>query len=187
MTANGADGVQPFPFDLPPAFLAQLGYERAAGPSALPESTREMLRRTNISEAEIAATEQAMLSRQPRRWVALYWQPAGDELAWDDGHGSGAGQLNHWLYLAFLHEPGPGRDNIYAWLTEHAVDLGSSEESATPLARGRPHREPGLCRPGGHRALSSGRGRVGIWRQNPGSPLLHGGGGAFPPGRRDVS
>ncbi len=32
MTAHGADGVRPFPFDLPPAFLAQLGYERAAGP-----------------------------------------------------------------------------------------------------------------------------------------------------------
>ena len=131
MTANGADGVQPFPFDLPPAFLAQLGYERATGPMPLPESTRAMLRRTNISEAQIAATELAMRTRQPRRWVALYWQPAGDELAWDDGHGSGAGQLDHWLYLAFLHELGPGRGNIYGWLVEHAVDLGSSEEPAT--------------------------------------------------------
>jgi len=131
MTANGADGVQPFPFTLPPAFLAQLGYERAAGPVVLPESTREMLRRTNISEAEIAATEQTLRARQPRRWVALYWQPAGDELAWDDGHGSGVGQLDHWFFLAFMHEPEPGRGNIYGWLTEHAVDLGSSEEPAT--------------------------------------------------------
>jgi len=131
MTTNGADGVQPFPFDLPPAFLAQLGYERTAGPSVMPEAVRTMLRQTSITEAQIAATEQAMLTRQPRRWVALYWQPAGDELAWDDGHGSGAGQLDHWLYLAFLHELGPGRGNIYGWLTEHAVDLGSSEEPAT--------------------------------------------------------
>lgn len=131
MTANGAAGVQPFPVDLPPAFLAQLGYERTAGPTALPELTREMLRRANISEAEIAAWEQTLGARQPRCWVGLYWQSAGDELAWDDGRGSGAGQLDHWLWLAFMHEPGPGRGAIYGWLVEHAIDLGSSEEPAT--------------------------------------------------------
>ncbi len=130
MTANGADGVQPFPFDLPPAFLAQLGYERAAGPTLMLEAARALLRRTNFTEAEIAATEEAMCARQPRRWVALFWESGSAELAWNDGRSSD-GQLDHWLYLAFMHEPGPGRGNIYGWLVEHAVDLGSSEEPAT--------------------------------------------------------
>lgn len=30
-----------------------------------------------------------------------------------------------------MHQPEPCRGNIYGWLVEHAVDLGSSEEPST--------------------------------------------------------
>jgi hypothetical protein len=66
----------------------------------------------------------------PRRYVALYWETAGDELAFEDGAHSGAGQLDCWPYLAHLH----GRRSFgptYGWLVEHEIDLDSSEEPAT--------------------------------------------------------
>ncbi len=87
----------PWPFPLPERFTEALGYERAAGPARMPESLRATLRRTNMTEAQIAEAEQSLLTRRPRRWVALYWEPAGDELGWTDGVASGAGQLAHWV------------------------------------------------------------------------------------------
>ncbi len=95
------------PFPLPERWTEQLGYERAAGPMRLPDTMCAMLRRTNISGAQIAATEQALATRRPRRFLALWWEPAGDELAFSDGAASGAGQLNHWMYLDYLYSRGP--------------------------------------------------------------------------------
>jgi hypothetical protein len=59
-------------------------------------------------------------------------EPAGDELASADGVHSGAGQLDHWLWLNYLHGRAPGvpppvLGQIGAWLHEHQVDLGSSD------------------------------------------------------------
>jgi len=42
------------------------------------------------------------------------------------------GDMRRWRdHATYQHELEPGRGNIYGWLTEHAVDLGSSEEPAT--------------------------------------------------------
>ena len=91
----------------------------------------ELLRRQGIVDNEPAAP------RGPRRYVALYWEPAGDELAFTDGVHSGAGQLNHWAWLDYLRgnftvrdAPLAGRP-IYGWLVEHQVGLGSSDAPAT--------------------------------------------------------
>jgi len=51
-------------------------------------------------------------------------EPAGDELAFADGVHSGAGQLNHWIWLDYLHGRTPGvpppvLGPIVAWLVEH--------------------------------------------------------------------
>jgi hypothetical protein len=125
-------GLIPWPFPLPDRFVDSLGYERAAGPMAMPESLRALLVRTNITEAQIAATERSLAARRPRRFVLLYWQPSGDELAYEDGQGSGAGQLDHWRYLQYLHgRRGTALGVIHGWLVEHEVNLGSSEEPAT--------------------------------------------------------
>src|ERR671931_122505 len=53
-----------------------------------------------------------------------------------DGVHSGAGQLNHWVWLDYLHGRTPGvpppvLGPIVAWLVEHQVDLGSSDAPAT--------------------------------------------------------
>ena len=119
-------GLQPFPLDLPPDFLARLGYERAVGTRMpLTDQMRDQLRREYGTEG-LPAFEASVAARQPRRYVALFWEPAGDELGWTDGRSSGAGQLNHWLYLDLVHRP-----QVHAWLVEHAVDPGSSEASGT--------------------------------------------------------
>src|SRR5262249_52306375 len=115
-----------WPFPLPSHFADQLGYERAAGPVVMPESVREVLRRANVTDAEIAVTEHSLATRRPRRWLALWWEPAGDELAFRDGVASGAGRPDHWPYLGYMDDR-----QIHAWLIEHQVDLGSSEEPAT--------------------------------------------------------
>jgi hypothetical protein len=48
----------------------------------------------------------------------------------EDGAHSGAGQLDHWRWIDYLHDRRSiGR--LYAWLVEHDVDLGSSEAPAT--------------------------------------------------------
>jgi hypothetical protein len=67
----------------------------------------------------------------PRRYLMLHWEPAGDELAFADGAHSGAGQLNHWCFLDYLHG-GRSFGPLSGWLIEHQVDLGSAETPATP-------------------------------------------------------
>ena len=89
----------------------------------------ERLRRQGIAEPLPTATG-------PRRYVMLHWEPAGDELAFADGVHSGAGQLQHWVWLDYLHGRTPGvpppvLGPIVAWLVEHQVDLGSSDAPAT--------------------------------------------------------
>lgn len=98
--------------NLPPSFLSTLGYERAVAAAA--QFAAGLVARGVISEAAPAV---------PRRFVALYWQAAGDELAWDDGRNGGAGQLNHWPFLDWRHKAlGP-----FEW-QQHDWSLGSSEE-----------------------------------------------------------
>ena len=121
-----AAGLHPFPFDLPPDFLARLGYDRAiSGSLPFTDEVREQLRREYGAEG-LAAFEASVAARRPRRWVALYWEPAGDELGWTDGQSSGAGQLDHWPYLDLVHRP-----QVRGWLIEHEIDLGNSEEPAS--------------------------------------------------------
>ena len=123
----------PWPFPLPEGFLDQLGYARtleAFDSPAMRARLTELLRRQGIVDNEPAAP------RGPRRYVALYWEPAGDELAFTDGVHSGAGQLSHWIWLDYLHGRTPGvpprvLGPIAAWLVEHQVDLGSSDAPAT--------------------------------------------------------
>jgi hypothetical protein len=79
MTSTTDGGGMPdlltWPFPLPARFSEALGYERAAGPMHLPDTVRTMLRRTNVTDEQIAATETALAMRQPRRWVAFWWEP----------------------------------------------------------------------------------------------------------------
>ena len=122
----------PWPFALPDRFLDALGYPRvieAFDSPAMRARLAELLRRQGIDEPQPMPTS-------PRRFVALHWEPAGDELAFADGVHSGAGQLNHWIWLDYLHGRTPGvpppvLGPIGAWLLEHQVDLGSSDAPAT--------------------------------------------------------
>jgi hypothetical protein len=114
--------VIPWPFPLPERFLDALGYARALAAfesPAMRARVAELLRQQGVDSHLAPPTG-------PRRLVMLYWEPAGDELGWTDGRSSGAGQLNHWLYLDLVHRP-----QVHAWLVEHAVDPGSSEASGT--------------------------------------------------------
>jgi hypothetical protein len=114
-----------WPFPLPDQFLDALGYryaiERLNSP-AVRAHVAELLRRQGLVASQAAPVG-------PRRYVMLHWDPAGDELAWSDGLHGGAGQLNHWAWLDYLHhQVGSRIDN---WLATHGVDLGSSDAPAT--------------------------------------------------------
>jgi hypothetical protein len=60
-----------------------------------------------------------------RRFVALFWEPCGDEACYDDGVSSACGLSNNWLYLDFIHRP-----DVQAWLDANGVNLGNSDEPA---------------------------------------------------------
>lgn len=77
------------PFDLPPAFLARLGYGH------------------------------------DRRIGGVWWERARDEVAFTDGvHGLvGA---DHDVYWELTRQP-----RVQAWLREHAINLGNSEQRPT--------------------------------------------------------
>ena len=60
-----------------------------------------------------------------RRFVALYWEPCGDEACYDDGASSACGLCDNWLYLGFVHRADVGR-----WLHEQGLNLGSSDDAA---------------------------------------------------------
>ena len=63
--------------------------------------------------------------RQGRRFVALFWEPCGDEASYDDGMSSAIGMCDNWLYLEFIHQP-----HVHHWREDHGVHLGNSDESA---------------------------------------------------------
>jgi hypothetical protein len=109
--------MQPFPLPLPPDFLARLGYERAvAAPFAITDELRAQLRRQYGAE-RLAAFEASVAARRPRRWVALFWESAGDELGWTDGQSSGAGQLDHWRFLDLVTGPRSAAGSSGTWST----------------------------------------------------------------------
>ncbi len=60
-----------------------------------------------------------------RRFVALYWEPSGDEACYDDGVSYACGMSDNWLYLRFIHQP-----EVRRWLDEQGLNLGNSDESA---------------------------------------------------------
>jgi hypothetical protein len=60
-----------------------------------------------------------------RRFVALYWEPCGDEAAFDDGISSAVGLCDNWLYLEFVHQP-----QVSQWLAANRINLGNSDEAA---------------------------------------------------------
>jgi hypothetical protein len=122
----------PWPFPVPEHFLGQLGYARTV------EAFDSLAMRARLAELprRQGSAAGAVPPPGPRRFVLFHWQPAGDELAFSDGVHSGAGQLQHWLWLDYLHGRAPGvpppvLGPIGAWLVEHQVDLGSSDAPAT--------------------------------------------------------
>jgi hypothetical protein len=60
-----------------------------------------------------------------RRFVALYWEPSGDEACFDDGVSSACGLCDNWLYLGFIRQP-----DMQRWLNENELNLGNSDERA---------------------------------------------------------
>jgi hypothetical protein len=60
-----------------------------------------------------------------RRFVALFWEPCGDEAGFDDGVSFACGSSNNWLYLDFIR-----RDGVRCWLDQHDLNLGNSDEPA---------------------------------------------------------
>ncbi len=103
--------VRPVPFPLPPAFLHQLGYERT------------------VATLESVTADD---DRQPRRFVALWWDPAVNQLGWSDGLHRGVGQLDRQVWLAWLHAGGL-LGLVGAWLLEHEIHL---EDDGLPSLRG---------------------------------------------------
>src|SRR5919204_55599 len=88
-----------WPFPLPERFLDQLVYGRtveAFERPAMRARLAELQRRQGLDAGAAPPTG-------PRRFVIFHWQPAGDELAFADGVHSGAGQLNPWAWLDYLH------------------------------------------------------------------------------------
>lgn len=60
-----------------------------------------------------------------RRFVALFWEPCGDEACYDDGVSYACGMSDNWLYLDFIRQP-----HVRCWVDEHDLNLGNSDESA---------------------------------------------------------
>jgi len=105
--------VRPVPFPLPPTFLHQLGYERAVA--------------TLVS---VTADD----DRQPRRFVALWWDPTANQLGWSDGRRQGVGQLDRQVWAAWLHAGGL-LGLVGAWMVEYQVCL--EDDQGRPLSPGR--------------------------------------------------
>jgi hypothetical protein len=62
----------------------------------------------------------------PRRFVALYWTPMGDEACFDDGQSSACGLSDNHLYLSLLR-----RKDVWAWRDEEELHFGNSDKPAT--------------------------------------------------------
>ncbi len=46
-----------------------------------------------------------------RRFVAVFWEPCGDEACFDDGVSYSCGMSDNWLYLRFIHQ-----QPVHHWL-----------------------------------------------------------------------
>src|SRR5512143_2300555 len=57
------------------------------------------------------------------RYVAFWWEPAGDELGWDDGRSSTVGAANWYAWLMFVQHP-----SVEPYLLPY--ELGSSDTEA---------------------------------------------------------
>jgi hypothetical protein len=62
----------------------------------------------------------------PRRFIAFYWTPLGDDACFDDGQSSACGLSDNLLLLTFLR-----RKDVWAWRAEHELNFGNSDEEAT--------------------------------------------------------
>ncbi len=60
-----------------------------------------------------------------RRFVALFWEPCGDEACYHDGQNYACGSCDNWLFLDFIRRP-----DVRRWLDENGIHLGSSDETA---------------------------------------------------------
>jgi hypothetical protein len=60
-----------------------------------------------------------------RRFVALFWEPCGDEACYDDGESYACGLCVNGLFLGFVCQ-----QHVHRWLEEHRLNLGSSDEEA---------------------------------------------------------
>lgn len=63
--------------------------------------------------------------RGGRRFVAMYWEPSGDEAAYEDGISAAVGLSDNWLFLDFIRQP-----EVRHWLDEQDIHLGNSDEEA---------------------------------------------------------
>lgn len=61
-----------------------------------------------------------------RRFVALYWEPCGDESCYDDGVADACGLTDNWLFAGFVFRP-----DVAEWFGRNRLHLGNSEEAAT--------------------------------------------------------
>jgi hypothetical protein len=63
--------------------------------------------------------------RGGRRFVALFWEPSGDEACYDDGRRYACGCCDNWQFLDFIRRP-----DVRRWLDANNINLGSSDEPA---------------------------------------------------------
>ncbi len=63
--------------------------------------------------------------RGRRRFVALCWEPCGDEECYHDGVSSACGCCDNWLFLDFIRQP-----QVRLWLDENGLNIGNSEVAA---------------------------------------------------------
>ena len=63
--------------------------------------------------------------RHGRQFVALFWEPSGDETCYDDGIHYACGCCDNWLYLDFIRQA-----EVRHWLDGNSVHLGGSDEPA---------------------------------------------------------
>lgn len=100
----------------PPAALRQPSPLTASTPGA-PQLTLTLL------DAPVPPTLEAAIGYDgAARWVGFYWQPAGDEVCWDDGRASLTG-ANWGAYLAYTQHRA-------VWPHLALYDFGSSDEPA---------------------------------------------------------
>jgi hypothetical protein len=60
-----------------------------------------------------------------RRFVALFWEPCGDESCYDDGESFACGLCDNGMFLGFVYQA-----HVDGWLNENGIHLGDSEREA---------------------------------------------------------